>query len=133
MVTILTFVLGLATTFVFSLAIFSLHPRFSHENENLRAWHVFLPGYASVYSPEHRIDLKQWAGSKSGSIHVKNVNGTPNPEVEASIVLRQSGVATPEYLFELEADGHYVLRRPQKKSKIFTWNVPYRISPWTRK
>lgn len=133
MLTIFTFVLGLATAFIFSLGIFSLHLRFSHENEDLRAWHVFLPGNVSVFSPEHRIDLKQWAGSRSGSILVKNMDGTTNAEIEASIALRLSGFATSEHRLKLEDDGHYVLHKPQTERKIFTWKAPYRISPWTSK
>ncbi len=91
-----------------------------------KALHIALPGYTTIYYPEQEVDLQKWAGSKyDGLVAVNKKDGTKNPEVMASFALKAMGLYTD---YELkEKNGYYILYRPERTERIFTWKAYYRI------
>lgn len=114
------------------LLLICLNPHERHkmiDGKLHKAWHIQLPGYVETYYPEHIIHLKDWAGSSYSGITV-TVDGLRNAEIEAEPVVRLIGLATEEYVRE-EVDGHWVLRRPEKITKQFSYTAYYRVSKYT--
>jgi hypothetical protein len=97
------------------------------ENRQLyKALHITLPGYATVYYPEQKVDLRKWVGTKyNGLVAVNKTNGLENPEATAGLALKTIGLYTDCDLKEM--DGHYMLYRSERTKRYFTWTAYYRI------
>lgn len=106
----------------------NIHERLYYvgEGENkmlFTAKHIFLPGYITVYYPEQEVDLRGWVGTR----YEDGKNEKENPQIMAGKTLRLLGVFAD---YELkEKDGHYILYRPEKTEKVFSWKTPYQIWP----
>ena len=106
-----------------------LHRRINYTDQSLRAWHVVVPWFVSVVSPEHTIALREWAGT--GDARYPAPAGE-HEEITASKVLLSTGIADPGSELVKGSDGHYVLRKPAQEWKEFSWHYPIRISPWSK-
>jgi hypothetical protein len=94
-----------------------------------KAWHIALPGYTTIYYPEQKEDLRKWVGTKyDGLIANNKADSSINQEATAGLALKAIGVF-PDYELK-EEGGHYILHRPEKTEKVFTWEAFYRIGPW---
>ncbi|MFC1645182.1 hypothetical protein ACFL08_04105 [Patescibacteria group bacterium] len=97
------------------------------DGEMYVALHIRLPGYATMYYPEQKVDLRKWTGSKYvGLSAVNNDDNKENPEATAGLALIVSGIF-PDYNLKKKDDGHYILYRPEKTKEFFTWGKYYKI------
>lgn len=94
-----------------------------------KAWHILLPGYEDLVQLEHVFELRKWAGSSYDGLTVQ-LDGERNPQLEAEPALRGLGIVTEEYVREQLPNGDWVLRRPEKHTRVFSWRTYRRISPW---
>jgi len=102
---------------------------YAGDNQLYRALHIALPGYETSYYPEQTVDLSKWVGTKyAGLIAVNTSDNIENSEVTAGLALKSMGLYT-DYEFKQRPDKHYVLHRPAKKVRYFTWSVWYKIGP----
>ena len=93
----------------------------------VKAWAVFGPGYVTTYYPEHRVDLRDWVGSKVSGLSAQ-VNGHGNPEVDAGFALRATMFRDHDFV---QRDGHWELFKPASESQFWSWTgAIYRLTPW---
>ena len=105
----------------------TLHQR-HYEKNGVRyiALYVELPGYATGYRPEDKINLVPWIGTKFNSSVVSNKDDSENPEMAAGKALQATIIGRG---YELkEENGHYILYRAEETIKYFTFRAYYRIS-----
>jgi len=96
----------------------------------VKAWHISLPGYEEMYYPEQTINLKDWVGTKWGSLEaVDKDTGQKSAEATAGIALKTTGIYS-DYELKQGEGGHWILWRPASSKKYFTWTTYYRIAPW---
>lgn len=102
------------------------------------AKHVYLPGYNTVYEPEHHMNLGEWVGSQLAGVSITEktaeaatTNTTPKhvPEAEAGVALLATG-AFSGYALKPTGGGHYELYKPANSYTVFTTEHPYRIGAW---
>jgi hypothetical protein len=91
------------------------------------AWHIALPGYTTSASPEHKVALSKWVGTRYEPISV-TIDGVQNPEATAAVALRIIGLYENYTL--VREGGHLVLHKPATETREFTWRAWYRVSPW---
>ncbi|HAU07556.1 MAG: hypothetical protein UW46_C0007G0020 [Candidatus Yanofskybacteria bacterium GW2011_GWF1_44_227] len=96
----------------------------------MKAWHVSLPGYAGVYYPEQIIELQNWTDTHWDSLRVVDKGtGKDNPEATAGLALKAVGIYL-DYELKQKEDGHWILFRPSKSERYFTWAAYYRVGSW---
>ena len=101
------------------------------EDGTFKAWHIQLPGYGSYRECESTVKLKPWLGTKIGSISAVKENGEECPEVNAGIALITAG-AYEDHTIKQNDAGEWILYKPGKVVKYFTWSAFYRIRPWRK-
>lgn len=93
----------------------------------MQAIFIELPGWETAYCPEQIVKPDNWMGSKIEGVEV-NINGKRNLEVEALTTLQASGLFAD---CKLKQQGdHWILYKPAKERKFFTFEAFYRISCW---
>jgi hypothetical protein len=124
----------LAFGIFYYLAIFrGVYKRLGIENgEIIWAWHIALPGYTEVVTPGSTIELERFSGTRIDGITVINsTTGKEEPEATAGAAFILSN-AYSDYKME-QRGKHFVLYRPEKRKKVFSWHHWYRIGPWSKK
>jgi hypothetical protein len=92
------------------------------------AYHIALPGYDEVVEPENVIDLTRWSGTHYDGITVATEDGVTNKEATAGVALQFAGLYNDHKM--VEQNGHFVLYKPEKRTRQFNWTHWYRISSW---
>jgi len=96
----------------------------------VRAWSITLPGYVTHIECENTVTLKNWVGTKSNSITITH-DGQESPEANAGIALLLLGMYEDHTLKQNDA-GEWILYKPEKRTRYFTWSAYYRIGPWEK-
>lgn len=99
-----------------------------------KAWHITLPGYGTSVECESTVNLKKWVGTKHNSITViQDGEESPeeSPEAAAGIALISLGAYDDHTLKQNDA-GEWILYKPKKLVRYFTWSAYYRIGPWSK-
>ena len=100
------------------------------EDGTFKAWHFPFPGYSSYLEFESTVNLKKWTGTRFGSIKAEK-DGKACPEVTAGLALIAMG-AYDDHIIKQNHSGDWVLYKPGKTVKYFTWSAFYRIGSWKK-
>lgn len=128
---ILVAIVTIFLVYVYSLLnVYERHRIDASNGDQLqKAWHIGLPGYREIYHLEDTVDLREWVGTKYVGLEARDTKpGHVNPEATAGLALKTQ-LLFKEYELQ-ERDGHYVLYRPRKVERHFTWRAWYQLTPW---
>ena len=117
---------------VYALLLFRTNYKHKKNEDGTRskARHIILPGYETSVECESTLDLKKYVGTKVGSISAVTEDGEC-PEVTAGLALLKLG-AYDDHTLKQNDSGEWILHKPDKRIKYFTWSAHYRIGPWKK-
>ncbi len=121
--------LGIILVVVLGSGLCEQHSLDPKNGATVKAWYLTLPGYNTIYYAECSVELKDWVGTQYGSLRGVNEDGSHNPEVTAGLALKMLGLYAGYELRQKE-DGHWILYRPARQERYFSWNSRYRITPF---
>ena len=127
----LVFVIVFWTSYFLFMFKSNYKRRKNEDGTHSKARHITLPGYVTSIECESTLDLKRYAGTKVGLISAVTEDGKECPEVTAGIALKTLGAYDDHTLKQNDA-GEWILYKPEKRVKHFTWSAHYRIGPWKK-
>ncbi len=125
--------IGIGAFLLITVFYVAVNSHFRHyrgsDGQLYRALHIVLPGYGTIYYPEQEVDLSEWVGTEiKGLVATNTSDGTKNPEATAGLALKAIGLCSGCEL-EQRPDGHFVLHRPAREKRYFSWEAYYQIWP----